>query len=135
MATVKQPTFVDASVLINAAVGSNAARRMRALSVLADPNREFVATRFLVLEVIPLPTKFKRDKELAFYERFFKAVTTWIDEAALVAPAIDLACQYGLGGMDALHVAAVVHINAELISAEKPSKPIYGSHNNVSSIY
>ena len=135
MATAKQPTFVDASVLINAAVGPNAARRMRALSVLADPNREFVATRFLVLEVIPLPTKFKRDKELAFYQRFFKAVTTWLDEATLIQPAIDLACQHGLGGMDALHVAAAVHAEAELISAEKPSKPIYATYLNVSSMY
>ena len=135
MATAKQPTFVDASVLINAAVGPNAARRMRALSVLADPNREFVATRFLVLEVIPLPTKFKRDKELAFYQRFFKAVTTWLDEATLIQPAIDLARQHGLGGMDALHVAAALHADAELISAEKPSKPIYTTYRNVSSVY
>ena len=135
MATAKQPTFVDASVLINAAVGPNAARRMRALSVLADPNREFVATRFLVLEIIPIPTKFKRDKELAFYERFFKAVTTWPDEAMLIQPAIDLACQHGLGGMDALHVAAAAHVRAELISAEKPTKPIYGAYSNVSSVY
>ncbi len=100
MATAKQPTFIDASVLINAAVGPDAARRMRALSVLGDPNREFVATRFLVLEVIPVPTRFKREKELAFYERFFKGVTTWIDEVALIQPAIDLACQHGLGGID-----------------------------------
>ena len=107
---------------------------MRALSVLADPNREFVATRLLVLEVIPIPTKFKRNKELAFYERFFKAVT-WLDEAALIQPAIDLACKHGLGGMDALHVAAAVHANAELISAEKPSKPIYTAYSNVSSVY
>lgn len=135
MATAKQPTFVDASVLINAAVGPNAARRMRALSVLADPNREFVATRFLVLEVIPIPTKYKRDKELAFYERFFKAVTRWLDDAGLIQPAIDLACQRGLGGMDALHVAAAVHANAELVSGEKPSKPIYGAYSNVSSVY
>jgi predicted nucleic acid-binding protein len=135
MATVKQPTFVDASVLINAAVGPNAARRMRALSVLADPNREFMATRFLMLEVNPIPTKFKREKELAFYERFFKAVTTWLDESTLIQPAIDLACQHGLGGMDALHVAAALNANAELISAEKPTKPIYTAYSNVSSVY
>lgn len=40
----KQPTFIDSSVLINAIVGSDAARKMRALAVLGDPNREFVAT-------------------------------------------------------------------------------------------
>lgn len=135
MATGKQTTFVDASVLINAAVGPNAARRMRALAVLGDPTREFVATRFLVLEVVPVPTKFKKEKELAFYQRFFQGVTTWIDEAALIQPAIDLACKHGLGGMDALHLAAAVGANAEFISAEKPTKPIYGAYSNVSSVY
>jgi len=116
-------------------VVADAVKRMRAFSVLADPNREFIATRFLVLEVLPLPTKFKKDKELAFYERFFQAVTTWIDESALIQPALDLACQHGLGGMDALHVAAAVQVNAEFISAEKPTKPVYVAHSNVSSVY
>jgi hypothetical protein len=46
----KQLTLVDASVLINAIIGRDAARKMRALAVLGDPNREFVATRFLALE-------------------------------------------------------------------------------------
>jgi hypothetical protein len=102
---------------------------------LADPNREFVGTRFLVLEVTPLPTKYKRDRELAFYQRFFQAVTMWVDDAGLIQPAIDLACQYGLGGMDARHVAAAAHANAEFISAERLSKPIYGAYGNTSSIY
>ena len=30
-------TFVDASVFINAVIGSDAARKMRALAVLGDP--------------------------------------------------------------------------------------------------
>ena len=96
MATGKPTTFVDASVLINAAVGPNAARRMRALAALGDPTREFVATRLLVLEVIPVPTKFKKVK---------------------------------------ICIAAAVSASAELISAEKPSKPIYGAYSNVSSVY
>ncbi len=33
----KQLTFVDTSVLINAVIGLDAARKMRALSVLGDP--------------------------------------------------------------------------------------------------
>jgi hypothetical protein len=63
----KHLTFVDASVLINAVVGRDAARKMRALSILGDPGREFVATRFLTLEVLPIPIKYKRKKEVAFY--------------------------------------------------------------------
>jgi predicted nucleic acid-binding protein len=131
----KQPTFVDASVLINAIVGSNAARKMRALAVLGDPNREFVATRFLQLEVIPIPLKFNKKKEAAFYERFFQGVTIWIDPASIIQPAYELACQYGLGAIDALHLAAASAAGAEFVSAEKPTKPIYSASVSAVSIY
>jgi predicted nucleic acid-binding protein len=131
----KQPTFVDASVLINAIVGQDAARKMRALSVLADPNREFVATKFLTLEVLPIPTKYNRRRESAFYERFFQGVATWIAPASVIQPAFDLACQYGLGAVDALHLAAAISIGAEFISAEKPTKPIYSAYTNAASIH
>ena len=131
----KQPTFVDASVLINAIVGSDAARKMRALAVLGDPNREFVATRFLELEVIPIPLKFNKKKEAAFYERFFKGVTTWTDPALIIQPAYALACQHGLGAIDALHLAAAINAGAEFVSAEKPTKPIYSAYTSAVSIY
>jgi len=37
--------------------------------------------------------------------------------------------------MDALHLAAAISVNAEFISAEKPTKPIYQAWQNISSIY
>jgi hypothetical protein len=75
MATNKLITFVDTSVLINAAVGPDAARRMRALTIIGDPKREFVATRFLVLEVTPIPTKFQKEKNwlsINVFSRMFR---------------------------------------------------------------
>jgi predicted nucleic acid-binding protein len=131
----KQPTFVDASVLINAIVGLDAARKMRALAVFGDPKREFVATRFLQLEVIPIPLKFNKKKEAAFYERFFKGVVTWIDPTSIIQPAYTLACQHGLGAIDALHLAASIAAGAEFVSAEKPTKPIYSAYASAVSIY
>lgn len=131
----KQPTFVDSSVLINAFAGRDAARRMRALAVLGDPDREFVATKFLELEVLPIPVKYKRKPEIAFYERFFKGVTIWVDPASIIQPAYDLACKHGLGAMDALHLAAAIAAGAEFVSAEKPSKPIYSAYAGTASIY
>ncbi|MGH9840777.1 MAG: hypothetical protein ACREEM_18520 [Blastocatellia bacterium] len=71
-----QLTVIDSSVLINAAVGPNPARRMRALSIIADPNRKFAATRFLKLEVLPIPAKYQKQKELSLYQRFFSNITT-----------------------------------------------------------
>ncbi len=134
-ATNKILTYVDSSVLINAIVGANAARKMRALSVLGDPRRDFVGTHYLTLEVIPLPTKFKRLRELHFYERFFDKITIWIDEAPLIPSALGLACQHGLGAIDALHLIAAITVNAEFISAEKPTKPLYSAYLQASSIY
>lgn len=130
-----QLTFVDTSVLINAAIGLDAARKMRALSVLGDPQREFVATRFLKLEALPIPINHKRKKETAFYERFFAGVSVWIDDASIIQSAYDLACRHALGALDALHVAAAITANAEFVSAEKFTKPIYAAYSNTSSIF
>ncbi len=134
----KTPTFVDASVLIYAAVkptSATFARRLRALQVLGDPDREFVASEFLRLEVMPVAAYFKKNREIAFYEKFFAAVTTWVGASALISPAYTTACQYGLGALDALHVAAALEAGAELVSAERPTKPIYRAYANATSIY
>ena len=136
--TNKTLTYVDASVLIYAATKPTAAtfaRRLRALQVLSDPDREFVASDYLRLEVLPIPSYFGKKRETAFYEKFFGAVTKWADSATLFAPAYSIACQYGLGALDALHVAAAHNFSAELVSAERPTKPIYRAYSNITSIY
>jgi hypothetical protein len=51
-------TFVDAAVLIHGATKPTAdtvARRIRALQVLGDPDREFLTSDYLRLEVLPIP--------------------------------------------------------------------------------
>ncbi|MBA3323158.1 MAG: PIN domain-containing protein [Pyrinomonadaceae bacterium] len=131
----KQLTFLDASVLINAARGSEPARKMRAISVIGDPNREFVGSQYLKLEVLPIAVLYKKKKEVALYERYFSAVITWVDPVSLIVPAYDLACQYGLGAMDALHLMAAMTTGAEFVSAEKPTKPIYSAYASAVSIY
>lgn len=105
------------------------------MAIIGDQDREFAATRYLILEVLPLPIKYQRRREANFYLRFFGRVMLWIDEAPLLQPAIDLACRYGLGGMDALHLAAAASVNAEFISAERPTKPLYGAYAQAGSIY
>jgi hypothetical protein len=37
--------------------------------------------------------------------------------------------------MDALHIAAAEQLDAEFISTEKPTKPIYKAYKNSTSIY
>lgn len=131
----KQATFVDAMVLIYAARGQDKALKQRALLVLADPDREFIASEFLRLEVLPQAVRYQRKNEQRFYERFFLSVTRWMDVSQILAPAYDLACRYGVGAMDALHVAAASLAAAELVTAERPTKPIYQAYAKVVSIY
>ncbi|HEV8157386.1 MAG: PIN domain-containing protein [Acidobacteria bacterium] len=131
-------TFPDASVLIYAAIKPTAntfARRMRALQLFNDPDREFVASEFLRLEVLPIAKFFGKKREIQFYETFFAGVSFWADDAALITPALALASQHGLGALDALHICAADQLGAELVSAEKPTKPIYRAYSNISSIY
>lgn len=128
-------TFLDTSVLINAALGKDPARRFRALSILSDARREFAASFFLKLELLPIPTHHKITAQVRLYQHYFSNVSVWVDEADFVQDSYPLAMQYGLGAMDALHVAAAAHINAEFISAEKPTKPLYQAYSQAVSIY
>ena len=81
-------TFVDAAVLIAAARGGSE-QAARAMEILDDPEREFTASPFLRLEVLPQAVFNKREAEVAFYDAFFSAVSKWatdlpaITEAAL----------------------------------------------------
>jgi predicted nucleic acid-binding protein len=131
-------TFVDASVLIYAATKPTAAtfaRRLRALQLLTDPDREFVASEYLRLEVMPIAAHFNKSREIAFYMKFFSGVTQWIDPAPLISTAYANACQHGLGAIDALHIAAASSCGAEFVSAERPTKPLYRAYANATSIY
>jgi hypothetical protein len=120
-------TFLDAGVLIAGARGEDADRE-RALEILADSERGFVASSFLYLEVAPKATFHKRRVETAFYDRFFRDAKWVRDLERIDKIARAEAEEQGLGAMDALHLAAAHIAGAvELITTEKPSKPIHRS--------
>jgi predicted nucleic acid-binding protein len=58
-----------------------------------------------------------------------------VDDASIIEPAYDLACQNGLGAIDALHLAAAIAAKAEFISAERTTKPLYAAYNRTASIF
>jgi len=119
-------TFVDAGVLIAAARGGDEQAR-RAMAILDDPSREFAASSFLRLEVLPQAAFNRRAAETAFYEEFFGSVRKWAtDLAAIVAAAESEASTYGVEAMDALHIAAAANVSAaEFITTEKPTRSIH----------
>ena len=97
------------------------------MQILDDPNREFVASPFLKLEVLPKAVYNRQQAEVDFYEAFFAACTLWAESLnTIVAEAQQQANTLGLGAVDALHVAAAISVSAdELVTTEKPSKPIH----------
>lgn len=108
---------MDAGVLIAAARGGSE-QAARAMEVLDDPEREFAASPFLRLEVLPQALFNKREAEVAFYEAFFSAVSTWVTDLQAVADAaLREASTCGVEAMDALHVAAAAAVGAaELVT-------------------
>lgn len=119
-------TFVDAGVLIDAARGKPEAAEY-AMTILDDPEREFVSSPFVKLEVLPKAIYEKNKDEVDFYNTFFDAVTHWPKSTGEVTSrAFDEASKFGLSAMDSLHVAAAVLAMADvMITTEKSEKPIF----------
>ncbi len=119
-------TYIDSGVLIEAVRGTNAVA-MKARGIITDTNREFASSIFVKLEVLPKATYYKNADEIAFYEDFFNSVVHWAHpDDRLMQAAYQLACDFGIAAIDALHVAAAISVGAEeLITTEKPNKPIH----------
>lgn len=122
----KKTTFIDAGVLIAAARGGSEQSK-RAISILDDPFREFISSPFVKLEVFPKAVYNKRLHETEFYNTFFDSVSLWADDLDLIVEmANQKASKMGLSAMDSLHLAAAISEGAEeLITTERPSKPIF----------
>ncbi|MGK7871807.1 MAG: type II toxin-antitoxin system VapC family toxin [Xenococcaceae cyanobacterium] len=119
-------TFLDAGVLIYAA-RSQGYIAERAFQIIEDENREFASCIFLKLEVLPKAIYNQQSSEVKFYETFFDEVSYWAtDLDTIIEAAYKESSQFGLGAMDALHIAAAVSVGAtEFITNEKPEKSIH----------
>jgi predicted nucleic acid-binding protein len=118
-------TFLDSGVLI-AAFRSRNTVSTPALTLLDDPERVFVTTDYVRLEVLPKPLYFRRETEAEFYEAFFAAAEFVEVSQALVSAAFEEARQAGLAAMDALHVAAAKRASVdEFITVERPTRPVF----------
>ncbi len=122
-------TFVDANVLIRATNIGEASLIYKIIVLLKDPRREFIANDLLELEVLPKPTYNKQRGSVQFCQDFFARCVRRIEtDGALVKMAFDEACRLGLSAADAIHLATAHAAGAqELISLEKPTKPMYKS--------
>ncbi len=65
-------TYIDSGVLIAAARGDTQLSTL-ALPYLADPNREYITSDYVRLEVLPKAVFHKREEEAEFYNEFFRS--------------------------------------------------------------
>ncbi|BAY63132.1 hypothetical protein NIES22_32110 [Calothrix brevissima NIES-22] len=119
-------TFIDAGVLIYAA-RSQGDIAEKALQILEDENREFASSIFLKLEVLPKAIYNQQTSEVKFYEAFFDEVTYWAkDINTIIETAYKESSKFGVGAMDALHIASAISVGAtEFVTNEKPEKSIH----------
>jgi hypothetical protein len=119
-------TYIDSGVLIFAARGTIDAAAL-ALPFLTDPNREYVTSDYVRLEVLPKAIFYKRTAEVEFYETFFNTNARLIPTSqALLEYALEEACKTGIQGLDAIHIACAVFAGAEeFITSEKTGKSIH----------
>lgn len=125
----KVRTFVDANILIRATNIEDASLIAEIVAVLEDERREFVASDFLELEVLPKPTRNKFQVSIDFCHDFFaRCVECVITDERLMKAAFAEACQLGLSAPDAIHLAAANFARVdEFVTLEKPTKPMYKS--------
>lgn len=116
-------TYIDSGVLIAAFRGITTVA-VKATEVLDDPQREYATSLFVKLEVLPKAIYNQQLAEVDFYETFFAGCSIWATELEkIIEFAQQLASDFGLWAIDALHVAAAISVGAdELITTEKPSK-------------
>jgi predicted nucleic acid-binding protein len=119
-------TYIDSGVLIAAARGDTHLSDL-AIRYLLDPNREYITSDYVRLEVLPKAVFHRRQTEVDFYNQFFQINTRTIPtSAALLSYALAEACDTGIQGLDAIHIACAVFAGAEeFITSEKHAKPIH----------
>jgi predicted nucleic acid-binding protein len=118
-------TFLDSGVLI-AAARATGVLGTRALALFNDPDRVFVTGEFVCLESFPKAIYYKRRSEVAFEDFFADAEHIVPLSEPLGHLAYTEACQAGLSGCDALHIAAAKSSGAEeFITTERPTKPLF----------
>ena len=120
-------TFLDSGVLL-AAARSVVRDKQRALEILGDPNRVFITSPFVHLELVPKAIYYGKRLEQTFYNEYFEWAEWVRDVQAIESAARREAARSGLAAMDALHMAAASLAGAdELITTERPGKPLYRS--------
>jgi predicted nucleic acid-binding protein len=119
-------TYLDSGVLINAFRGITPVS-LRAIQILDENTRQFATSAFVKLETLPKAIYNRQQEEAEFYTSFFTSGVIWASELEQIVQVGDrIAHTYGLAGMDALHIAAALSVDAKrFVTTEKLTKPMH----------
>jgi hypothetical protein len=100
---------------------------VEALALFNEADRLFVPSDFVRLEVLPRAIYYKRQAEVAFYERCFaRAVHIVQYSEPLMKQAYAEACTTGLAALDASHIVAAHAGGAtDFITTERSTSPLF----------
>jgi predicted nucleic acid-binding protein len=120
-------TYIDSNLIINAVRPSvDREQRLRALAVLEEPSRTFIVSDYVKMETLPKMRYNKQQKQVEFTEVLFQKSEYIRSSGKIIDKAEELAEQYGLAAMDALHAASAIAAGAdELLTFESPTKPFF----------
>ena len=100
--------------------------------LLSDPNRDFLATSLIELELTQPQFNPIHASEAAFYLHYLRnVVSERLDVSeSLISRGLDIVRRTQAGAMDALHLASASVLEAdEFITAEAKGKPLYRETN------
>lgn len=118
-------TYIDSNLLIAAFQGREDLSE-RALNIIDDPERKLVVSDAVRIEVMPKPHYEKREEELSFYNEIFNVSDCIQWSIATLIHAYNLAVQYGIAAMDAVHIATALEAGVdEFVTTEKTTKPMF----------
>jgi predicted nucleic acid-binding protein len=120
-------TFLDAGVVMAFAKTEHPDFK-RAYALVNDPRRVFASSVYIELETITKARYEKHQRQIAAYEDYFRGLVKYFPKTPtkVLALAFQVCSQYGLNGMDALHIAAALLTECdEFLTTEEPKKSIY----------
>jgi predicted nucleic acid-binding protein len=120
-------TYLDSGVVIAAAHGQDPAFNA-AFAILDDPRRIFIASDFVHIETVPVAHYNKRpEDEILFYEEYLRGASLIVPAtSSLITRGLEIVAQFGVLGIDALHIAAAEFGGAhEFITTEKTTRPFF----------
>lgn len=119
-------TYLDSCFLITAFQAKDPNLTGRAIEIIEDPNRMLIVSDAVWLEVMPKPHFEKQPYEKKFYEAIFEKALKLDWRLEVLFKAHELAKDYGIAAMDAIHLAFALSAEADIfVTGEKSSKPMF----------